>query len=112
MLCNINCLQCYGPHSDQCYMCTNGFHKWLTHDICYQYCPTVAISQSRYTYGFGTNTLGQYIDTDTTCDYCDSACNFCTGGTFFDCYSCLGTNVLIDDAATCTTLFSAVGYGP
>lgn len=112
MLCDSRCIQCTGPLNTQCGMCRNNYYKWVTHTVCENYCPTVAITAAVSTWSWTTNTIGQWIDSTNTCAMCDSMCNFCNGAAITDCFSCRAGYKLIDEYSNCTTLFSTVGYGP
>lgn len=92
-------------------MCRNNFYKWVTDPRCDAYCPTVAIANA-VALGWGTNTVGQWINDTNTCAMCDPRCNFCNGGTAFDCFSCTANNWLIDDQAQCISRFGTIGFGP
>ena len=112
MLCDYRCIQCTGPINLQCSTCRDQFYKWVTHTNCLPYCPTVAITDAVSTWSWTTNTRGQWIDSVSTCAYCDPMCNFCNGAAATDCFACTAGYKLIDDQAECISRFSTVGYGP
>ncbi len=58
------------------------------------------------------DTQGQYRNSINTCAMCDAMCSFCNGPLDTDCFSCVGTNKLIDEQALCVSKFSHALGGP
>ena len=112
--CDYWCTSCDGQSNPagNCQSCRSHYRKWVGVDRCYPYCPTVSISDAYTTFGYRVSSVGQYFASANTCGICNSACNFCNGPAYTDCYSCTAGYNLVDDSGTCSSLFSTSGYGP
>ena len=114
--CHIACASCDGQSNPDynCQTCNAPNYHWADIDRCFGYCPSHAIADASTNYGYDSDSRGQYIDISLTneCSMCSVQCSFCDGPLSTQCYSCRAGYNLVDDVATCNTLFSDASANP